>query len=122
MALLLTTVMIELFVVGFASVGFEEVADASPFGRPGTAIASAVIAGVALLGTAVAWRGSHGVVRTLAALAVFVAVGVVAMMAVFFIAAGGTPIILAVLLVLVAVSMGMIGRAVLQSPSVRARR
>ena len=42
--LLAVTALIELFVVAFASAGFGEVADASPFGRVGTQIAAIVTA------------------------------------------------------------------------------
>lgn len=117
LGLLLTTALIELLVVAFASAGFDEVADASPFGRPGTAVVSAAIAVVALVGVAFAWRGGAGTPRLITAVLVFIAVGIVALMALFFIIAGGPPIILAVLLALTAVSIAMIGRAVLQQPA-----
>src|SRR4051812_28182912 len=44
LGLMLVPAVIELFGVAFASAGFEEVADASPFGYPGTAIAAVLIA------------------------------------------------------------------------------
>ncbi len=115
LALLFATGLIELIVVGFAGMGFDEVADASPFGRTGTVIAVAVIAVVSLAGVVVALRGAHATARMVTAVVLFVAVGVVAVMALFFLIAGGAPIIFAILLVLTAVSIGMIGRAVLQA-------
>ncbi|MCY1144064.1 hypothetical protein OWR29_39225 [Actinoplanes sp. Pm04-4] len=114
-ALLLVTALIELFVVALASAGFDEVAQASPFGRPGTATVAAAVAVVAAAGAFVAWRGASTAVRVSVVTAVFAAVGVVALMALFFVVAGGSPIILAVLLALTAVSVAMIGRAVLQA-------
>jgi hypothetical protein len=116
LALLFVTAVIELFVVAFASAGFDEVADASPFGRPGTAIVAVVVAVVALIGTVVAWRGAAPAIRTVTAILVSVGVGIVALMAFFFVVAGGTPIIFAILLALTAISMGMIGRALMAAP------
>jgi choline-glycine betaine transporter len=115
LALLVVTAVIELLVVAFASAGFEEVSDASAFGPPGTTVAAGVIAVVALLATVVAWRGVTGVVRGITATVVFAAAGIIAVMALFFLIAGGTPIILAVLLAHAAFSVAMIGRAVLRS-------
>jgi choline-glycine betaine transporter len=117
LTLLLVTALIPLFAVAFASAGFDEVADASPFGHPGTTVVTVVIALVTVIGTLAAWRGATGGIRAAAAIAVFVAGGIVVMMALFFVVAGGTPIIFAILLLLAAVSTGMIGRAILQSPS-----
>jgi hypothetical protein len=117
LGLLVVTAVIQLFVVAVASVGFDEVAGASPFGRPGTAIAAGVIAVVTLVGAVVAWRGGVGVVRVITAMVVFISVGMIAMMAMSFVVAGGTTLAFAILLILAAVSLGMIGRAVLQSPS-----
>ena len=112
--LLFTTAAIELLVVAFASMGFDEVADASPFGRPGTTAAVVLIEVTALVATVVAWRGGVGAVRGVSATGTFIAVGIVAMMALFFLIAGGTPIILAILLAHAAFSIAMIGRAVLR--------
>jgi MFS-type transporter involved in bile tolerance (Atg22 family) len=117
LVLLFVTALIELFVVAFASAGFDEVADASPFGHPGTTVAGLAITVIALVGALAAWRGRTGPLRTIVAVAVFTSVGVVAVMALFFVVAGGTPIILAVLLALAAVEIAMIGRAVLQTGS-----
>lgn len=122
LGLMFTTAVIELFGVAFASAGFEEVADASPFGYPGTAIAAALVAVAALAGIAVALRGETGTLRLITAIAVFSAVGIVAVMAFFFAVVGGPPIILAVLLVHVVISVGMIGRAVLQPAPSRSER
>jgi hypothetical protein len=121
LVLLFVTAVIPLVGVAIASSGFDEVADASPFGRPGTAVACAVIAVVALIGVAVAWRAKAGTARVVTAGSVFIAVGIVALMAVYFVVAGGSTFIMAVLMVLAAVMIGMIGRAVLQPPS-RAER
>lgn len=117
LGLLVVTAVIQLSVVAVASAGFDEVAGASPFGRPGTAVAAGVIAVVTLVGAVVAWRGGVGAVRAITAIVVFIAVGIIAMMALSFLVAGGITIGFALLLVLTAVSMAMIGRAVLQSPS-----
>ncbi|MET0415227.1 MAG: hypothetical protein ABW022_04295 [Actinoplanes sp.] len=116
LGLLVAIAAIQLFVVAFASAGFDEVADASPFGRPGTALVATAIAAVALIGGVVAWRGASGPIRTITAVAVFAAVGVAALMAFALLVAGGPAIIMAILLVLAAFSIAMIGRAVLQPP------
>lgn len=115
LVLLWVITVIELVAVAFASAGFDEITDASPFGWPGTAIVAAVIAVVASGGAVVAWRGAAPAVRTFAAVAAFIAVGIVVLMALSFVAAGGTATGFAILLVLAAVMLGMIGRAVLQS-------
>ena len=122
LGLMFATAVIELFAVAFASAGFEEVAAASPFGHPGTAIVAVLIAVVALAGVLVAMRDGTGTLRLITAIAVFSAAGVAALMAFFFVIAGGTPIILAVLLAHVAISVGMIGRAVLQPAPSRSGR
>ncbi|MFI7543796.1 hypothetical protein [Actinoplanes sp. NPDC049599] len=113
--LLWVITVVELVVVAFASAGFDEVADASPFGWPGTAVVTAVIAVVASGGAVVAWRGAGAAVRNVAAVVVFIAVGIVGLMALSLMVAGGTAAGFAILLVLTAVTIGMIGRAVLQS-------
>jgi choline-glycine betaine transporter len=113
--LLVVTAVVELLVVALASAGFDEVSDAAAFGRPGTTVAAVVIAVVALLATVLAWRGVTGVVRGVTATVVFVVDGIVALMALIFLIAGGTPIIFAVLLAHAAFSVALIGRAVLRS-------
>jgi hypothetical protein len=50
------------------------------------------------------------------AIAVFTAVGIVALMAFYFVIAGGSTVIMAIVLALAALLIGLIGRAVLQSP------
>jgi hypothetical protein len=117
LGLFLVTALIPLFVVAFAAAGFDEVADASPFGWPGTAIVLAVVAVVTLAGAVVAWRGSGGVVRSLTAIGAFVMVAVVVLMAGYFVVAGGLAMGFAILLLLAAVEIALIGNAVLQSPS-----
>ena len=121
LAMFFITTVIELFAVAIASAGFDEVADASPFGRSGTIVVAAIAAGVAVIGSIVAWRGSTGALRGITATIVFIAVGVVALMVLYFVIAGGTPIILAFLLAHAAFSLGMIGRAVLQPVPAGAR-
>jgi multisubunit Na+/H+ antiporter MnhG subunit len=76
---------------------------------------------MALIGVVVAWRATAGAARVVTAGSVFIAVGIVSLMAVYFVVAGGSTFIMAVLMVLAAVMIGMIGRAVLQPPS-RAER
>jgi hypothetical protein len=122
LVLLFATAVIELFVVAMASAGFDEVAEASPFGRSGTIVVAAVAAGIACLGAILAWRGVSGALRGITAILVFVAVGVTAVMVLFLVIAGGTPIILGVLLAHAAFSLGMIGRAVLRSAPTRTGR
>ena len=117
LVLLFVVALIQLVGVAIASAGSDEVADASPFGRPGTAVACAVIAVVALIGVTVAWRPGTRGARVITAISVFVAVGIVALMALYFMLAGGPTFIFAILLILAAIMIGMIGRAVLQSPS-----
>jgi hypothetical protein len=115
LVLLAVTTLIELFVVAFATAGFEEVADASPFGRRGTLIAAGLIAAVTVAGVLVAGRSGSALLRVITAVVVFLALGIVVVMALFFLLAGGTSIILVVLLGHTAVSIGLVGRAVLQS-------
>jgi hypothetical protein len=117
LVLLFVVALIQLVGVAIASAGFDEVADASPFGRPGTAVACAVIAVVAFIGVVVAWRAVAGTVRVVTAAVVYVAVGVLALMALYFVIAGQSTIIMAIVVVLAALMVGMIGRAVLQTPS-----
>lgn len=117
LVLLFVVALIQLVGVAIASAGFDEVADASPFGRPGTAAACAVIAVVALIGVVVAWRAVAGTVRVVTAVAVFIAAGIVALLAVYFVVAGEPTIIMAIVLALAALMIAMIGRAVLQTPS-----
>lgn len=119
LVLLFATAVIELFAVAMASAGFDEVAKGSPFGRSGTIVVVTVVAAVACIGTILAWSGVSGLLRGLTATAVFVAVGIVAVMVLFFLIARGTPIILGVLLAHAAFSLGMIGRAVLRSAPTR---
>lgn len=116
LVLLFAISLVQLAGVAVASAGFDEVADASPFGRPGTAVACAVIAVVALVGVVVAWRATAGTARMVTAIAVFIAVGIVALMAFYFVIAGGSTVIMAIVLALAALLIGLIGRAVLQSP------
>lgn len=116
LVMLCTTAVIELLVIGFASAGFDEVADASPFGRPGTAIVFAVFAVVTLIATVVAWRGGVGAVRVITVSVLSIAVAIVVAMAMLFVTAGGITVGFAILLLLAAISMGMIARALLQPP------
>lgn len=122
LVLLFATAAIELLVVAIATAGFDEVAEASPFGRPATIVVAAVAAGIACVGAILAWLGVSGALRTITAVLVFVAVGVIAVMVLFFVIAGGTPIILGVLLAHAAFSLAMIGRAVLRSAPARTGR
>lgn len=117
LTLLSAAVVIELGVVAIAGVGFDEVSRASPFGRPGTTVAAIIIVAVALIGAVVAWRGAVDPFRGITAALVLAAGGVLAVMALSFLIAGGTPIIFAVLLAHATFSVAMIGRAVLQSTS-----
>jgi magnesium-transporting ATPase (P-type) len=109
--------LIQLVGVAVASAGFDEVADASPFGRPGTAVACVVIAVVALGGVVVAWRPAAGTARIITAISVFVAVGISAVIALYLVVAGGPTSIFAMLPFLAAIMVGLIGWAVLQPPS-----
>lgn len=115
LVLLWVVTVIELFVVAFASAGSEEVAEASPFGWPGTGVVAGVIAVVTTAGAVVAWRGADAGIRAVAGLAVFVGVGIVGLMALAFSLAGGSAAGFAILLVLTTVTSGMIGRAVLHA-------
>ena len=117
LVLLFVVALIQLVGVAIASAGFDEVADASPFGRPGTTVACVVIAVVALIGVAVAWRAATWRTRVITAISVFLAAGITALMALYLMLAGGPTFIFAILLVLAAIMIGMIGRAVLQPPS-----
>ncbi|GAA3914054.1 hypothetical protein [Actinoplanes auranticolor] len=115
LVLLWLITVIQLVGVAVASAGFDEIADASPFGQPGTAIVAAAIAVVASGAAVVAWQGATPAVCTVAAVATFAAVGIVALMALSFVVAGGTATGFAILLVLAAVMIAMIGWAALQS-------
>ena len=55
LVLLFVVTVVQLFGVAFASAGLDEVADASPFGRVGTVLASGLIAVVALAVLPVFW-------------------------------------------------------------------
>ena len=111
------TALIELMVVAIAAAGFDEVADASPLGRQGTIVAAVALCVVTLIGAGAAWRGVSGALRTTVAILVFVGVGIIALMAFFFLIAGGVPIVFAVLLTHAALSVALIGRTVLGAPS-----
>ncbi|WP_189082062.1 hypothetical protein [Mangrovihabitans endophyticus] len=109
------TAVIPLASVAVASAGFDQVADASPVGRPGTVLACAVLAVVALAGTVLAWRGTVGSTRTIAAAVLFLAAAVAAALTVFLLIAAGSALGAASLTALATVSLAMIGRALLQA-------
>jgi len=114
--------VIELGVLAIAIAGFDEVSQASPFGRTGTVLAAFVIVVVVLIGTIAAWRGVSGALRGVVAALVFAAAGVIAVLALFLVIAGGAPLVLAVLLAHATFSAAMIGRAVLRSTSTGVER
>jgi len=114
LALFCTTAVVEMLAVAVAGAWFDDVADASPFGRAGTIVVAAIASGIACVGTILAWRGSSGALRGITATLVFVVVGIVLLMVLYFLIAGGTPIILALWLAHAAFSLGMIGRVALQ--------
>ena len=106
---------VELVIVLFAGAGFDEVADASPYGRAGTVVVIVAILAVALAGTVLAWRGAAGAWRVLVGCVLFVAAGLLLAMAIGFLTAGLPAAVLAVLLLLAAVQIVLIGAAVLRS-------
>lgn len=114
--LLSTAAVVELLLVAALAVVSDEIADAAPFGRVGTVVLGVVGAVIAVVGAVMGQRGSGGAVRAITATLVFVAVGLIAVMVVFFVVGGGVTIGLAVLLAHATFSVAMIGRAVLQSP------
>lgn len=117
LALLIVTAVIPLAGVALASLMFDEVSQASPFGQLGTLVAAFVIMAVAIVGTVVAWRGADGVARKIAATGLFCVAGITTVMAVFFLVAGGITIGFACALFPATVSVTLIGQAVLRSGS-----
>lgn len=115
LALLCTTAVIELLALGIAATGFDEVADASPFGERGTVAAALILAVTALVGAVCAWREVSGALRIAVVVLVFAGVGILALMTFFFLIAGGASIIFAVLMAHATFSLALIGRAVLQA-------
>jgi hypothetical protein len=122
LVLLVATAVIELLVVAIASAGFDEVADASPFGNSATIVVTAVAAGVTCIGAILAWQGVSGALCGITATLVFATVGIIGFMVGYFLIAGGTPIILGVLLAHAGFSLAMIGRAVLRPETARTGR
>ncbi|MBG0569111.1 hypothetical protein [Actinoplanes aureus] len=115
-------VVIELIVTAFAATGFDEVADASPFGRAGTIVVSLAIAAVACVGAVCAWRGAPGPLRVLVAVLLFLGTGLLVLIALFFVIAADVTVILGFLLVPAAVFVGLIGAAVSRSMPSRVGR
>jgi hypothetical protein len=107
--------VIELGGLALASVVLNEVADASPFGSPATAVVAVAGVVIACVGGIVSWRGAGGVLRRVTATMVFAVVGLTGLMVVFFVLAGGPSITMAVVLAHAMFSVAMIGRAVLRS-------
>ena len=106
---------IELAIVLSAGAGFDEVADASPYGRPGTVVVIAAVLAVALVGTVLAWRAAAGAWRVPVACGLFVAAGLLLALAIGFLAGGLPAAVLAILPLLAAVQIVLIGAAVLRS-------
>ncbi|WP_158277832.1 hypothetical protein [Pseudosporangium ferrugineum] len=104
----------ELLVVAVASIGFDEVADASPFGRTGTALLAVASTVVACVGAVVGWRGASRALQVTTAAALCIAAGLIALTAMVLAINGGNTIIFAFLLAPAALFLALICRAVLQ--------
>ena len=106
--------LFELPVVLVMCSGFDEVAREAVLGTPGTQLALAAVLVVVAVGAVVAWRGAVGSARVVTAALLFVAAGVTGALLIGFLT-GGAYVIIAVLLAHSAVSLAMIGRAVLRA-------
>jgi hypothetical protein len=104
----------ELPAVMLLSTVFDEVAREAIYGSPGTAVVLAAVLIVVVVGTVLAWVGVRGATSTVAAAALFVSAGLTGALLLGFLTRGAY-LILAVLLAHSAVSIALIGRAVLRS-------
>ncbi|BCJ44841.1 hypothetical protein GCM10010168_16540 [Actinoplanes ianthinogenes] len=107
--------VVEPLVVGVAATGFDEIADASPFGAQGTFAIGVVAAVFSAIGTVMAWRGVDGLIRLIMAILLAIFAGLIAAMALALLFAGGVTLIFAVLLLHAAFSIVMITQALLRS-------
>lgn len=117
LALFLFTVpaVLEPGVTALATLGFPEVAEASPFGCAGTVAVCLAAAGLAVAGAVLALRGVGGALRSTLAVLLGAAAGLVAVMAFYFLFAGSVVLVFAMLLIHATFSLAMIARAVARS-------
>jgi hypothetical protein len=105
----------ELPVVALMCAGFDEVSREALFGSPGTETVIGVLLALFTAAAVLAWAGTRGPVRPVAAAALFVSAGLLIAMLVRFMAGGATPM-LTILLTHSAVCFAWLGATVLQSP------
>ena len=117
LSLTLAVAVSGLLALAFISAVSEDFADVSPLGGPGTAIAAGVIAALTLVGGILARRGGTGAIRMTFAVTLSVAAGLVTALAWLFLFHGGVTANLVWTLIPIAVSIGLIARAVLRSPN-----
>lgn len=99
----------------------DEVADAAPFGRPGTAVLGIGGSMIVVAGAVLGRHGTTGTTRAFTAPLLFVVTGLIAVMVMYFAVGGAVTLVLAVLMAHATFSVAMIGRAVLQSAPTTAR-
>ncbi|MEV0902377.1 hypothetical protein [Actinoplanes sp. NPDC049802] len=114
--------VIEFGVVAMAAAGFEEVADAAPFGRTGTIALCGVSAVITCAGAVLAWRGVSGPVGALTGILLAASIGLTALLALSLVTAGGAMIILVVPLAHAVFSMATIVWAIRRAVPMVERR
>ncbi|MBU2664800.1 hypothetical protein KOI35_14960 [Actinoplanes bogorensis] len=114
LVIILLTLLIMLFGLVIGALWFDEVADASPFGRAGTVVVAVVMAVIAVASTIVAARGMVAA-RRVASVACFAAAVVALVLALFILLSGGIAISLGFLLGYATLAFGLIGNAVLRN-------
>lgn len=107
--------VLEPGVAALATLGFPEVAEASPFGREGAVLVCLVSAGLAVAGAVLVLRGAGGALKSSLAVLLAAAAGLVALMAFYFLFAGSVVLAFAILLIHATFSLAMIARTVARS-------